>query len=92
MKRNSSRIAARGGSYSMAVTALAAAIAVAVNVLASVLPASATIDGTPHRLRHPHPNRRPHRSHQPNYSGWLKRCSVAWAYGMVRRSPMNGGM
>lgn len=44
MKRNSirSRIAARGGSYSMAVTALAAAIAVAVNVLASVLPASAT--------------------------------------------------
>ena len=47
MKRNSSRIAARGGSYSMAVTALAAAIAVAVNVLASVLPASATIDGTP---------------------------------------------
>ena len=44
MKRNPirSRIAARGGSYSMAITAIVAAIVVAVNVLASVLPASAT--------------------------------------------------
>ena len=37
-----SRIAARGGSYSFAVTAIVLAILIAVNVLASVLPASVT--------------------------------------------------
>ncbi len=44
MKRNliRSRIAAKGGSYSMAITAIVAAILVAVNVLASVLPTSLT--------------------------------------------------
>ena len=43
-KRNSirSRIAAKGGSYSLAVTAIVVAILIAVNVLASVLPTSAT--------------------------------------------------
>lgn len=42
MKRNLGRIAAKGGSYSLAITAVVAAILVAVNVLVSVLPASAT--------------------------------------------------
>ena len=42
MKRSFGRIAAKGGSYSMAVTAIVVAILVAVNVLVSVLPASAT--------------------------------------------------
>lgn len=42
MKRSFSRIAAKGGSYSMAVTAIVVAILVAVNVLVSVMPASAT--------------------------------------------------
>ena len=43
-KRNPirSRIAAKGGSYSLAVTAIVVAILIAVNVLASVLPTSAT--------------------------------------------------
>ena len=44
MKRNQirSRIAAKGGSYSFAVTAIVLAILVAVNVFASVLPTSMT--------------------------------------------------
>ena len=42
MKRSFGRIAAKGGSYSMAVTAIVVAILVAVNVLVSVMPASAT--------------------------------------------------
>lgn len=44
MKRNQirSRIAAKGGSYSLAVTAIVLAILIAVNILASVLPTSAT--------------------------------------------------
>ena len=37
-----SRIAAKGGSYSLAITAIAIAIAIAVNVLASALPSSVT--------------------------------------------------
>lgn len=44
MKRDSvrSRIAAKGGSYSLAVTAIVLAILIAVNILASVFPTSAT--------------------------------------------------
>lgn len=44
MKRNQirSRIAAKGGSYSLAVTAIVLAILIAVNILASVLPTSVT--------------------------------------------------
>ena len=44
MKRDSvrSRIAAKGGSYSLAVTAIVLAILIAVNILASVLPTSVT--------------------------------------------------
>lgn len=42
MKRSFGRIAAKGGSYSMAVTAIVVAILVAVNVLVSVMPASTT--------------------------------------------------
>jgi len=44
MKRGSfrSRIAAKGGAYSLAVTAIVLAILIAVNILASALPASAT--------------------------------------------------
>lgn len=42
MKRSFGRIAAKCGSYSMAVTAIVVAILVAVNVLVSVMPASAT--------------------------------------------------
>lgn len=41
-ERIRSRIAARGGSYSLAVTAVVLAILIAVNILASVLPTSAT--------------------------------------------------
>lgn len=42
MKANFKSIAVKGGSYSMAVTAIAAAILVVVNILVSVLPTSAT--------------------------------------------------
>ena len=42
MKANLKSIAVKGGSYSMAVTAIAAAILVVVNILVSVLPTSAT--------------------------------------------------
>ena len=44
MKRDSirNRIAAKGGSYSLAVTAIVLAILIAVNILASVLPTSVT--------------------------------------------------
>lgn len=44
MKRNQihSRIAAKGGAYSLAVTAIVVAILIAVNILASALPSSAT--------------------------------------------------
>lgn len=44
MKRDQirSRIAAKGGSYSLAVTAIVLAILIAVNILASVLPTSVT--------------------------------------------------
>lgn len=42
MKVNFKSIAVKGGSYSMAVTAIAAAILVVVNILVSVLPTSAT--------------------------------------------------
>ena len=44
MKRNQirSRIAAKGGSYSLAITAIVLAILIAVNILASVLPTSVT--------------------------------------------------
>ena len=37
-----SRIAAKGGSYSLAVTAIVLAILIAVNILVSALPTSAT--------------------------------------------------
>ena len=42
MKANLKSIAVKGGSYSMAVTAIAAAILVVINILVSVLPTSAT--------------------------------------------------
>ena len=42
MKKNFKTIALKGGSYSMAVTAIAAAILVVINILVSVLPTSAT--------------------------------------------------